>query len=191
MAENGFIQQYVRFRFRDRSGSIVNVTDPSGASLGVFMYFSNLEIKGNIIEAQRGRVNVYQTYSGAAAYAPNTVARRFDFTINTYEPSTFNKLTKLNDFLRLGYRVEFWILEGYFAYSAATDGLIADNTTPIFTRAVIEYKDEPAHNSIKRGMGLTWQRETAISVYEGVNLTIPANPTAGDPQTDDSGLPSN
>lgn len=186
MPLNGYIAQYCRFRFRDRSGGIVTNRDAAGnvMSGSTFMYFSNLEIKGRITEAQRGLNTIYQTYSGNAAAAPKKQARRFDLTINTNQAATFRKLDLLNTYISLGYRAEFWVLEGNMSYSATIDDL-AVATSVYFAHAMIEYKDgEAVHNAIKRGFSLVKAVEVPLSIYEGTHLAIPALPTAGDQETD-------
>lgn len=186
------IAQYIRFRFRDRSGNIVNTTDANGVAMGTFMYFSNLEVKGLVIEAQRGLNTILTTHSGNVASVPSIQPRRFDFTINTDNAATFHKLSKLNDYIRLGYRVEFWLLEGNFAYNSVTDDLFDTASATVFPFAHVQYRgNEATHNRLFRGMGLRKQTDTELSVYEGSLLAIPAQPTAGNPQDNDGPLGQN
>lgn len=174
------IAQYIRFRFRDRTGAIVTI----GSGMGTFMYFSSNEILGTIVEASRYKTQVLATYQGYAASVPVPQPRRFDLTINTNEAATFEKLRLLNEFIGAGYRVEFWILSGYFTYSATTDDLAPNTSSPIFAHAIVEYADgESRHTQMKRGVGLIWKAETPIRVYEGRHYTVPAQPTA--PTQDD------
>lgn len=177
------IPLYVRLRFRNTTGAIVNTMNPDGSTLGTFMYFSNDEIKGRIVIANRGQSTVFKSMNGNVAYAPNVQPARVDFTINTYEPQTFWKLDKINQYISLGYRFEFAILEGNYNYTNI--GNTIEQAQLTWLRAVWEYRDgEATHRAIHRGHGLAWQRETNVSVYEAQILTIPALPTAGDQQDD-------
>lgn len=188
MALNGHIPQYVRFRFSDRTGAIVVNRDINGeiVSGGTFMYFTNDEIKGTIVEARRGLNTVYKTYSGNVAAAPRVQPRRFDFSINTDKAVTFQKLNLINQYISLGYRVEFAILSGYYRYDAPTDDLIEQTALAIVPHAVIEYRDgESTHQAIKGGYSFVKATEVALSVHEGQHMTVPALPTAGDQQIDE------
>lgn len=186
MPLNGYIPLYIRFRFRDLTGAIVTIRDEANVVMSgsTFMYFDNLEIKGRATEASRGLTEVYTTYSGNAAYSSKKQPRRFDFTINTYKAATFRKLDLLNQYLQLGYRVEFWVIQGNMTYTAVTDDL-TPATQAYFAYSMVEYKDgESAHKAIKRGFSYVRGVEVPLSVYEGTHLAIPALPTAGDQEVD-------
>jgi hypothetical protein len=175
------IELYIKFRFRSATGQIQTV----GQGIGTQMFFSNLEVKGTITEIRRGLSTVFQTYGGNVAYAPSTQARGFSFTINSYSPQTTFKLDYLNDAIRQGFRIEFWILEGYLVYDGSLGLLVEDSAQAIFSHAVVEYGDGRAkHREIKRGYGLVHATETPLTIWEGVHLSIPALPSAGDQEID-------
>lgn len=187
MALNGYIDQYIRFRFRDRTGAIVTNRDTNGVVMsgGVFMYFSNDEVKGRITEARTGLNTIFKTYGGNVAAAPSLQPRRFDFTINTDRAVTFEKLNLINRYIGLGYRAEFWILSGYMRYDAPTDDLIEQTSLATLPYAVIEYRDgESAHQAIKRGYSFAKAVDVNLSIYEGRQMLVPAQPSAGDQEVD-------
>jgi len=149
------------------------------------MYFSNREVEGTITEARRGLSTIFKTAGGNVAYAPSTQPRGFTFTINTYLKETIFKLDYLNEAIRQGWRVEFWILEGYFTYSGAINDFVASPAQAILPYAVVEYNDgEARHRQIKRGYGLVHGAETQLTIYEGFPLAIPASPQAGSQEVD-------
>jgi hypothetical protein len=175
------IELYIKFRFSDRTGIIQTV----GQGIGTQMFFSNIEVKGTITEIRRGLSTVFQTYGGNVAYAPSTQARGFAFTINADNPQTQYKLDYLNDAIRQGFRIEFWILEGYLIYDGSLGLLVEDSAQAIFSHAVVEYGDGRAkHREIKRGYGLVRGTETPLTIWEGRHLAIPALPSAGDQEID-------
>jgi hypothetical protein len=187
MALNGYIDQYIRFRFRDRTGAIVTNRDINNVVIsgGVFMYFSNDEVKGRITEARTGLNTIFTTYGGNVAAAPSLQPRRFDFTINTDRAVTFEKLNLINRYIGLGYRAEFWILSGYMRYDAPTDDLIEQSALATLPYAIINYRDgESAHQAIKRGFSFVKGVDVNLSVYEGRQMLIPAQPSAGDQEVD-------
>lgn len=175
------IPLYIKFRFSDHAGVIRTV----GNGIGTSMYFSNSEVKGTITEIQRGVSTIFNTYGGNVAYAPSTSARGFTFSINTHDKQTIYKLDYLNSAIRQGWRIEFWVLAGYFEYNSTINDFEDVPAQAFFTHAAVEYGDGRAkHRQIKRGYGLIAGAETQLTVWQGFHLAIPALPSAGDQEID-------
>lgn len=178
------IEQYIRLRFIDNAtGGIVQIPEFSNAT---YLYFSNDEVPSLLPVSEKGRSTAIQLHGGIAAMLPRTVAKAYDITFSLYNAATEEKLTILNRYIALGYRVMLTILAGYYKGDASAEDVVDATAQSIMAYTAWDFQDW-SHQAIVRGEGIEWKRTVTVKVYESAAITIPAQPSAGDQSNDPSG----
>ena len=179
------IAQYIRLRFvNNATGGIVQIPELGNAT---YMYFTNDECPGLIPVFEKGQSSAIQLYGGIAAQLPRTVAKAYEITFVMYSADTEEKLSILNRYIgQLGYRVQITILSGYYKGDASAEDLIDATGQSTFLHSAWEFADW-SHQAVMRGEGIEWKRAVTARVYESASIAIPAQPSAGEQDTDPSG----
>lgn len=161
-----FVELYVR----------VVVTDPVFGIVDT-IFFSNREINGILETSARVTVQEFKSEEGISVTTAKPKGWRWDFTLSTDEPVTYEKLDKLYSYTLQRFSFSASLVLGLPVYSGNPE--IGMQNVPglgALPSMVIIFGDNVSQRDVKRGIGAPWQFGSPFTFVESVTYTLPGAP---------------
>lgn len=150
--------------------------DSLGVQVGDDIQFSNTEILSTINENTTVSSQVIFTRSGLAVGGAENHPLGFSFTVSCAQKDSWNKIERLYDAVKVGYKIRFTLQRGRLLYDTGFETFLEYDLT--FDRCVLQFERQTPRQ-IFGGMGLIHRSEFLLTVYEGIQLPLPQSSGGG------------
>jgi len=149
------------------------------------MFFSNLEIIGDINQIERIDPDILNSANGFASLVNKEQPLRWELNIRVWDELTYHKLEQIAVNIQAGNRCNATIIEGVVLTDLSTGKLITGGNLRM-NPAIIEPPKDFSISRFARGHGIIFEQSYRFIFHEGKILTVPDD-SATDPTTVQAG----
>ena len=171
-----YVAQFLSFQFYDSAGLI------TFTGLGTTIYLDNEEAIPQVINKNPIESRVSKTQSGRAASGIVLHPESWNITVRNRKALSFYKCNQLIYAFSQGYRCVFRILAGNMLWDQATTSFKHFNID--VDPAIAEF-NQTDYRKLVKGIGMKNDELFAFTIYQGVNLTLPATGDSNDQELQD------